>query len=417
MDQYAIMIAGWLAATVIFMVLYFAYGVSPLAILRVAFGGPIPHFRRRARSSAQHTEAEVSAARSVSPQMLAENDPHALSLLPIEERGHIIIAGRQGDGKTQTSIMLLISDIARSAQVYWLNPHATLFHPKDQRTDLRPLVPYFTLVRDYASIVATLKASYTLVREVRLPLYWEGKDVGPPIVLYLDEWPAIVDATDDEATRYVKLLLRESRKCNVWLVLATQDAQVDTLKLKSGVRAAFNTRLIGNVDDATWLALAGKGVPRPALSWGQWWLARSSGSQLLAWRPFPSSLVSDLAGRLAPPTYPPLGEVSNIFSTTVQQPDAERLLAPWQHSLSEPVPSPLEEGRSGDFTTTSNQFARTGTNAVTDTGAVQASTMIAEDVLIAELVRRGKSANFIYEAIGGTRATVLEKVRKLRENG
>ncbi len=55
-----------------------------------------------------------------------------------------------------------------------------------------------------------------------------------------------------------------------------------------------------------------------------------------------------------------------------------------------------------------NQYERTGTGGTPDTNAES------DDRLIAELVRRGLSANKIFEVVGGTRADVLDKVRRLR---
>jgi hypothetical protein len=74
--------------------------------------------------------------------------------------------------------------------------------------------------------------------------------------------------------------MREGRKCRMWIVLATQDAQVETLGLKSGVRNTFHIRLVGNVEAATWSALIGVGIPKPTqrLEHGYWHLAgRQSG--------------------------------------------------------------------------------------------------------------------------------------------
>lgn len=58
------------------------------------------------------------------------------------------------------------------------------------------------------------------------------------------------------------------------------------------------------------------------------------------------------------------------------------------------------------------QYERTSTSGGTaDTNAEKPGT---DDYLITELVRRGLSANKVFEIVGGTRADVLEKVRKLK---
>lgn len=197
--------------------------------------------------------------------------PIMLHYLPVKERKNVIIAGAPGDGKTQTSIALLCVDIAQGAQVYWLNPHLALYHPEDQTTDLRPLAEQFTAVPEYDRIAAVLKAADALI-DTRMPLYRAGEDVGHHIVLYIDEAPAIFEVCGDAFIKPLRSILREGRKCRVWVCFATQDAQVKTMGLESGLRNNFHTRLAGNVEQATWQALIGVGVPKPGqrLARGFW---------------------------------------------------------------------------------------------------------------------------------------------------
>lgn len=58
-----------------------------------------------------------------------------------------------------------------------------------------------------------------------------------------------------------------------------------------------------------------------------------------------------------------------------------------------------------------NQYERTSTSGTPDTNAEKPGT---DDFLIVELVRRGMSANKVFEIVGGTRADVLDKVRRIR---
>lgn len=65
--------------------------------------------------------------------------------------------------------------------------------------------------------------------------------------------------------------------------------------------------------------------------------------------------------------------------------------------------------------------AKTGANDnIPDTTAERTGTkpprFLSDDELIVELIQRGKSANLIADIIGGKRADVLEKVRKLKQN-
>lgn len=172
---------------------------------------------------------------------------------------------------------MMVHDIAAGAQVGWLNPHLALYNEEDQRIDLRPLRNHFVQVFDYGEIAAVLQRVYQLVLE-RLPRYRDNQPVGHTIVLYLDEWPSIA-RQQPGCLAALQGILCEGRKCRVFVVLASQDGTVETLGLKSGARDLFKTRLLGNVDAATWTALMGKGIPRTRIEQGRgiWRLAPQRG--------------------------------------------------------------------------------------------------------------------------------------------
>lgn len=239
-----------------------------------------------------------------------------LQQVPLDTRKNTILAGAPGDGKTQSSIALMVADIANGAQVYWLNPHYALFHPKDQTTDLRPLTAHFTHLADYDAIVRVLAAADTLIDQ-RMPLYRAGHDVGHHVVLYIDEAPAIFDVCGERFTKPLRSILREGRKCQVWIVLASQDAQVETLGLKSGLRNNFHTRLAGNVEQATWQALIGTGVPKPKerLTRGCWHCQGEINGVVQIIRP----AAADIAQVAAQPILPHPSLVN-------ETPDAQRLV-------------------------------------------------------------------------------------------
>lgn len=251
---------------------------------------------------------------------------------PLEQRKCTLIAGAPGDGKTQTSIAFLVADVARGAQVVWLNPHLALFHPDDQTTDLRPLARHFESIFEYDQIATALANVYTIVQQ-RMPLYREGLPVGHHIVLVIDEAPICYEVLKEE--RFVKPLqaiVREGRKTNVWVVLATQDAQVNTLGFKSGVRESFKTRIVGNVEQATWSALIGVGIPRMSVvqGRGEWiYSDRSEPQRVQIARPT-AMRIEQIAAR-APHTWPSLVEKPTAVheapaSEDVLSDDARKLL-------------------------------------------------------------------------------------------
>lgn len=255
-------------------------------------GAPPPAYQRSAAGDLSADHAKIIAAAGLvlpDPTLPAGSsraagegldastepwDPQSLfTTTPPEERGHTGIGARSGDGKTQTSIALMVQDIARGAQVFWLNPQYTYYHPKDQPIDLHPIKHLFTVVSGYGEILALLRAAYKLGVS-RQPLYRAGKDVGHNVCIYLDEWPAIYAELGDEAAEAVQRILRELRKTNIWITLAAQDFLKDTTGFSSGVRTNFTTCLVGNVDDTTWRALLGGGIPKQPVRKGTWMTPR-----------------------------------------------------------------------------------------------------------------------------------------------
>lgn len=214
------------------------------------------------------SDIEAPAASAITSAMYARYDRLFVDLQP-EEREHTLITARTGDGKTYTSIALMVRDIAHGAEVFWLNPQLTLYHPKDQPLNLRPIAHCFHQVDDYNQILATLRHVYRLA-EQRKPLYKAGKNVGHNIALHIDEWPAIYNALGDEAAGVLVAILRECRKLNIWVTMGTQDLLTETNGFSTGARAMFTTKLAGNVDDTTWRAVVGAGVKKIPVAKGVW---------------------------------------------------------------------------------------------------------------------------------------------------
>ena len=190
--------------------------------------------------------------------------------LPAETRQHTLLVAIPGDGKTQTLNTMLVADLSRGCQVIVLNPQFTYYHKTDQPIDLRPVEGQFEVIRDEAQMPAALKAIYRIGKD-REVLYIAGEDVGHHISVIIDEWPRIkASEYGDACLAWVQKIVREHRKCNVWVTLATQDALVETIGFKSGARAAFRTKLAsGNVDEYSWRFVVGS-TPKTPTAQGTW---------------------------------------------------------------------------------------------------------------------------------------------------
>lgn len=224
---------------------------------------------------------------------------HPILDLDMLDRKHVILAGDTGNGKTQGQIAMMVRDIRRGAQVFWLNPDLALYNTEDQPTDLRPIEKHFVQVFDYAEILAHLETFVTIIQD-RMANYRSNQPVGHFIIIYLDEWPGIVQVLGDPVTEAFKFIARQGRKVRVFLNMASQDALVDTIGVKSGVRHQFATRLVGRVDASSWTGLMGSGIPRedPERR-GEWRWARPGGFQKVQIDPASKWEIAEIANRPA----------------------------------------------------------------------------------------------------------------------
>ncbi len=184
---------------------------------------------------------------------------------------NILFIGNPGCGKTQAQIRMLIGRINQGAEVYWINPHYTLYHPEDQPTDLRPIKDKFRQVGDYEDIVVALAEMRSLVRE-RMVAYRNGDPVGNRVVLVIDELPAIADVCGKRTIADLVSILREGRKTKVFVIAASQDALTETLGMKSGARNLFQTVFLAwNTDQHSWRAFSSEPKPKGRLPLGKWY--------------------------------------------------------------------------------------------------------------------------------------------------
>lgn len=242
----------------------------------------------RERTAPQRPEdAVLERGRELLRRPLYDSDPTVAW-------GPTIIAAQSRWGKSQVQIGRLAEDVASGHETVWMSTHATLYHPKDQPTDLRPIADRFEAITDGDEIRDRLNFYVNEVLPPRLKRYTRGEDVGHTIALHIGEWPALYAAYGDEVAAPMRRLIREAPKAQIIVSsLDAQDAHVQTLGLGSGVRANFWTKLIGRVDERTWEVLAGPGVPYQILPARTWY---APGVGLLRFPLTPPERIAQIAG-------------------------------------------------------------------------------------------------------------------------
>ena len=158
---------------------------------------------------------------------------------PIEsslKKPHLMILGETGSGKS-TICKYLVSQV--NAPCLIIDPHAS---PTDWRC--------FTVIgsgRNYGDIATEFERLATLMQ-----IRYEARDNGvtqfDPLIVIIDEFPAIASSLGKGATDTVKLLAREARKVSIRMCLLSQGAEVKTLGLEGegSIRECFAMLRLGN---------------------------------------------------------------------------------------------------------------------------------------------------------------------------
>jgi len=158
---------------------------------------------------------------------------------PIEsslKKPHLMILGETGSGKS-TICKYLVSQV--NAPCLIIDPHAS---PTDWRG--------FNVVgsgRNYADIATEFDRLANLMQS-----RYEERDKGvtqfDPLIVIIDEFPAIASALGKGATDTVKLLAREARKVQIRMCLLSQGAEVKTLGLEGegSIRESFAMLRLGS---------------------------------------------------------------------------------------------------------------------------------------------------------------------------
>jgi hypothetical protein len=147
-----------------------------------------------------------------------------------------MILGETGSGKS-TICKYLVSQV--NAPCLIIDPHAA---PTDWRG--------FTVTgsgRNYEAIATEFERLANLMQ-----IRYEQRDKGisqfDPLIVIIDEFPAIASSLGKGATDTVKLLAREARKVSIRMCLLSQGAEVKTLGLEGegSIRECFAMLRLGN---------------------------------------------------------------------------------------------------------------------------------------------------------------------------
>lgn len=158
---------------------------------------------------------------------------------PIEsslKKPHLMILGETGSGKS-TICKYLVSQV--NAPCLIIDPHAS-------PTDWRGFVVTGS-GRNYGDIATEFERLANLMQ-----IRYEARDKGisqfDPLIVIIDEFPAIASSLGKSATDTVKLLAREARKVQIRMCLLSQGAEVKTLGLEGegSIRECFAMLRLGN---------------------------------------------------------------------------------------------------------------------------------------------------------------------------
>ena len=158
---------------------------------------------------------------------------------PIEsslKKPHLMILGETGSGKS-TICKYLVSQV--NAPCLIIDPHAS-------PTDWRGFVVTGS-GRNYEAIATEFERLAKLM-QIRYETRDQGVTQFDPLIVIIDEFPAIASSLGKGATDTVKLLAREARKVSIRMCLLSQGAEVKTLGLEGegSIRECFAMLRLGN---------------------------------------------------------------------------------------------------------------------------------------------------------------------------
>lgn len=178
---------------------------------------------------------------------------------------HALIVGQTGSGKTVAARGLLKQMMDDGAAIVACDPHAS---KPDWAPFSEAIVGDVAVDSDQAARLLRWLVGEALAE--RLAEFREtGECHQTPIAVWIDEAASMV--TNEEVPRMVAKLVREARKCNIRILLGSQDGLCGTLKLTSGERAQFTTTVVAGyleAEHAPRILGRGHGIPVDQLGQG-----------------------------------------------------------------------------------------------------------------------------------------------------
>jgi hypothetical protein len=206
-------------------------------------------YRNWLDASLQPPKREIQVQAPIAPVEVTTPVKYA----PIEsslKKPHLMILGETGSGKS-TICKFLVSQV--NAPCVIIDPHAS---PTDWRG--------FNVIgsgRNYEAIANEFERLANLMQS-----RYEQRDKGvtqfDPLIVIIDEFPAIASSLGKGATDTVKLLAREARKVSIRMCLLSQGAEVKTLGLEGegSIRECFAMLRLGNFALSHAKSLKDKGI-------------------------------------------------------------------------------------------------------------------------------------------------------------
>ncbi|MCS6888648.1 MAG: hypothetical protein NZQ09_10595 [Chloroflexus sp.] len=148
----------------------------------------------------------------------------------LASEAHLLLAGKTNCGKTTTAEALLATAIDRGELVAVIDPHA---EPGKWHG-----VAAIGAARNYEAIrqaLAAIEAEMT----ARYAALAAGEPVGGPVVVVIDEAPAIASTLGPDWRRFATRLGSEARKIGIRLLLLTQSPLVQDLGVNTVMRRNF----------------------------------------------------------------------------------------------------------------------------------------------------------------------------------
>lgn len=169
-------------------------------------------------------------------------------LIEFPKHRHIVFAGPTRVGKSTIMRMLFAQYISINVDCYLCDSHYIPYNP-DNGLDWTPIEQRlrhapFRKAHEAADFLRWLALEEL---ETRKDLAYRGQSVGRPIVVAIEELAGLIDASP-EVGRYIGILLRQSLKYWIVLILVAQDLLVKSIGLDSGMREQIGTGYYGGGD-------------------------------------------------------------------------------------------------------------------------------------------------------------------------